>query len=399
MFRLLNDSSPASIETIPENGNFKCPGDIFIEKILPFSYTENKLKIKAGCSIELFNGENWFQMPNKEDIDIDPALNLDTGSRLEPGTDYSIYLCLSGQNPQIVCSKNGTFPNGFSAGNSRKIGGFHYGSIRKVSDDGLWVPIDSAGNKFGNSGTKWQDNVTLGVIPNSVWDLKNRPKTLFGGLVKVGQIWVSIYQASAKSAFTFMNGTNLVHVAEGELQSRYGRPPVSGIEGLCQYNFVELADRAGMRLLSYREWLAAAYGAPQGEDNADNYGWCRTTNLIRARTGCRVNPDTGAYDPQSGIKPYAISAKNVVDTTGNLWEWLSDYSNRHDTGTGTWTYYDQLGPGMGQIYAWKTDGFVAFAAGGHWHRGAYCGPRAINPDDQPWKVNVHIGSRLACDAV
>ncbi len=380
-------------------GEFLCPGDCFIQKVKPFSYEENRLRIKKGCMVDLNDGEEGIRLVNKEDFVFAPKDVLDEGKELEPGEDYSIFLCMPARKPQIVVSKNGTFPVGFTAENSRKIGGFHFGSIRKVSDDGLWVPIDSNGNKFGSTGIRWQENVTLGIIPNSVWDLKNRPKVLFGGLVKVGNIWVSIYQASKRSDFTFMSGENLVHVAEGVLQSRYGQLPVSGIDGLCQFNFAELAHRAGMRLLNYTEWLAAAYGAPQGEDHSNRYGWCDVTNMVRARTGCCVNLDTGAYDGAGGEKPYAISARNVVDTTGNLWEWLSEYTNRHDAGEGVWTYYDQLGAEMGQIYGWKTDSFSAFAAGGHWHRGSYCGPRAINPDDQPWKVNVHIGTRLACDAL
>ncbi|MEN6562104.1 MAG: SUMF1/EgtB/PvdO family nonheme iron enzyme [Christensenella sp.] len=386
-------------EGLSGGGFFLCPGECFIEKESPFSYDENKLKIKAGCIFDLDEGENWCRSVNREDVVFDPRHALDEGSVLEPGVDYSIFLCLSGTEPKIVVSKNATFPKGYKAKHSRRIGGFHFGSIRKVSEDGLWVPIDSNGVKFGETGVQWRQNVTVGIVPNSVWDLKNRPKTLFGGLVRVGNIWVSIYQASKKANFTFMRGENLVHVTEGGLQSQYGQFPVSGIDGLCQYNFAELAERAGMRLLTYTEWLAAAYGAPQGEDDANRYGWCDTTNKVRARTGCSVSLETGGYDAANGAKPFAISAKNVVDTTGNVWEWLSEYTNRHDAGEGVWTYYDQLGPGMGQIYGWKTNSFSAFAAGGHWHRGAFCGPRAINPDDQPWNVNVHIGSRLACDSL
>ena len=402
MFRLLKDrdpETPATIATIPENVNFKCHGDNFAEKILPFSYNEDHLKIKGGCAIELFNGEDWLQMPNREDIDFDPALNLDIGNELEPMNDYSVYLCLPGQTPEIVVSKNNTFPNGYTADNSRKISGFHYGTIRKVSDDGLWVPIDSTGNKFGNSGTKWQDNVTLGIIPNSVWDLRNCPRTLYSGMVKVGHIWVSIYQASAKIPITFMGGTNGLHVAEGELQSKYGQLPVTGTEGLNQYNFVELANRAGMRLLFYKEWLCAAYGSPQGEDGSNNYGWTKTTNTARTRTGCRVNPDTGLYDTSAGgVKPYAVSAKNVADCAGNVWEWLSDYAGRYDAGSGAWAWHNQLGAGMGQIHAWKADGFSVLRAGGHWDEGVYCGPRTVFTYSSPWLVNTAYGSRLACDA-
>ena len=116
-------------------------------------------------------------------------------------------------------------------------------------------------------------------------------------------------------------------------------------------------------MMKYSEWLAAAYGAPQGEDHSNVYGWCDVDNKIRARTGCSVNAETGRFDPEHGDKPYAISAYNIVDTTGNVWEWLSEYTNRHDAPSGQWTYYDQLGEGMGQIYGWKVDSFSSLAAG------------------------------------
>lgn len=378
---------------------FSCMGSCFIEKKNPFAYEKNLLKIAADCSITVFDGKACRTFVNKDSLVFDPLQFLDEGNSYKFGSDYFVYLCAADDGARLMVSLNSTYPTGTCAESTRKIGGFHYGSIRKVSNDGLWVPVDSMGVKFGDHGVKWQENVTEGIIPNSVWDLKNRPRTLFGGLVKVGNIWVSIYQASKRTNFSFMSGDNLTHVAEGSLQSCYGQFPVSGIDGLCQYNFSELAARAGMRLMNYSEWQAAAYGAPQGESDANKYGWCDERNKVRARTGCSVNLETGEHDEKNGAKPYAISAMNVVDTTGNVWEWLGEYSNRHDAPAGEWGYYDQLGHGMGQIYGWKTDSFSAFAAGGHWHRGIYCGPRAINPDDQPWKVNVHIGSRLACDSL
>lgn len=394
MFEIIEKTNRAEMFS-----SYSCMGSQFIEKLNPFSYEKNLIKISPDCSFSIYTGDCCYVLKNSSALIFDPLEYLDCGDSYKFGEDYFIYLGLVDEKAKIIVSLNATYPNSMRPENTRKIGGFHYGSIRKVSDDGLWVPVDSNGVKFGSTGIKWQDNVTEGIVPNSVWDLKNRPKTLFGGLVKVGGIWVSIYQASKRTNFTFMEGENLTHVAEGMLQSCYGQYPVSGIDGLCQYNFSELAARAGMRLMSYSEWQAAAYGAPQGEADANVYGWCDETNKVRARTGCSVNLETGLHDAEKGAKPYAISAMNVVDTTGNVWEWLGEYSNRHDAPEGEWGYYDQLGPGMGQIYGWKTDSFSAFAAGGHWHRGIYCGPRAINPDDQPWKVNVHIGTRLACDSL
>ncbi|GHU66508.1 hypothetical protein FACS189447_07510 [Spirochaetia bacterium] len=387
------------VSDMGENGNFKAPGNSFFSKKNSFSYEENIIAFENGAAFDFFNGEDWLQINNRGLIEFDPLQNLDSGDSYEVGADYFIYLCLSGSSPVIVVSKNSTFPSGFNADNSRKIGGFHYGTIRKVVLDGdLWVPIDSNGVKFGASGTKWQDNVTLGIIPNSVWDLKNRPCIPFGGLIKVGSLWISIYENSAKSAISFMNGTNGLHVAGGALQSKYGQLPVTGTEGCNQYNFNELARAAGMRLPFYAEWLAAAFGSPQGTDGDNNYGWTKTTNTGRTRTGCMVNPNSGVYDISAGVKPYAISAYNAVDCAGNVWEWLSDYSPRFDAGTGTWGYQDQLGAGMGKIYEWKTDGFSALIAGGHWNNGVGCGPRAVSLGNRPWDVDTIIGARLACDA-
>jgi hypothetical protein len=387
----------ASVNTLPEVGSYKSRGDSFLKKKSPFSYSQDRLLLADGCGFDIFDGNGWRQISNRGEMEINPLTVLDQGSSFTPGTDYFVYLCMTGSgDPEIVVSENNTFPQGFTASNSRKIGGFHYGHIRVV--DETWTPIDSTGVKYGSGGTIWQNNVVLGIIPNSVWDLKNRPKTLFGGLVKVGNIWMSIYQASVKSTITFMGGTNGLSVSGGELQSLYGQLPATGTEGCNQYNFVELAFRQGMRLPRYQEWLAAAIGNPQGEDGADNYGWTKTTNTARTRTGCAVNPSTGAHDGNSGIKKFAVSAYNCADMIGNVWEWLSDYSPRYDAGTGTWGWQDQLGAGMGQVYAWKADGLSALIAGGNWHSGVHCGPRAVNLYNQPWGVDTGVGSRLACDA-
>jgi formylglycine-generating enzyme required for sulfatase activity len=388
-----------TVNTIPENGSCKSRGDSFLSKKNPFSYTQNRLILSDGCGFDIFDGNNWRQISNRGDIDFDPLSVLDQGSALIPGTDYFVYLCKLSDDPssgmELVVSANATYPLNFNANNSRKIGGFHYGHIRCV--DSSYTPIDSTGAKYGSGGMIWQNNVTVGVVPNSVWDLRNRPKTLFGGLVKVGNIWISIYPASVKSPITFMNGVSGLHVSGGELQSKYGLYPATGTEGLNQYGFNELAARAGMRLLTMREWLAAAVGNPEGEDTADTYGWTKTTNAGRARTGCKVNPSTGNYDESGGIKPAAISAFNCVDMVGNVWEWMGDYMPRNDSAA-SWAWYDVLGEGMGQAYLPNNVGLASPIMGGDWRHGVRCGPRAVGLNHSPWNVSASLGSRLACDA-
>jgi formylglycine-generating enzyme required for sulfatase activity len=394
-----NNIDEYKVSDMGRNNNFKAPGSLYFEKKNPFNYNDNVICFEKGAAFDFFNGEDWNQLYNDSLIEFDPLQNLDVGNSYDVGSDYFIYLCLQGSDPVLVVSKNSTFPNGFNANNSRKIGGFHYGSIRKVTpQNGLFIPIDSNGVKFGSSGIQWQNNVTLGIIPNSVWDLKNRPRILFGGMVKVGSLWMSIYQASVKAAITYLSGTNGLHIASGELQSKYGQLPVTGTEGMNQYTFNEIAQLSGMRLPRYSEWLAAAFGSPQGNDEDDNNGWTKTTNSARTRTGCSVNALTGEYDSIAGVKPYAISAYNCVDCAGNVWEWLSDYAPRYDADTGAWIYRDQLGDGMGKIYAWKDDGFVALIAGGSWTGGARCGSRTVHLNHRPWGVSASVGARLACDA-
>jgi hypothetical protein len=189
----------ASCNDLAENGSFKSHGNAYLQKINPFAYVQDRLSLANGCAFDLFDGTNWRQVSNREEIDFDPATLLDAGSGLIVGTDYFVYLCKTGDTTVgIVVSANNTYPDGFDQYTSRKIGGFHYGHIRCVDED--YTPVDSTGVKFGASGTIWQNNVVVGIVPNSVWDLKNRPKTLFGAMVKVGSIWVSIYQASIKTA-------------------------------------------------------------------------------------------------------------------------------------------------------------------------------------------------------
>ena len=358
----------ASVATIPENGNFKCVGSSYLVKKDPFAYSENKLILKDGFAVDLYDGVAWRQITNRAAIEFDPAENLDTGDTLSHGKDYYVYITLTGTTIAIVVSLNSTYPDGFNANNSRKIGGFHVGHIRKVSDDGLWVPIDSAGNKFGSSGTKWQD--------------KN--------------LWEGIYIPSVDEAITFMAGTNGLSVAEGKLKIAYGELPATGTEGLNQFNFNELAARQGLRLLSYDEWMQGAFGSPQGEDGSNNYGWTKTTNTARCRTGCQVDPSTGEFDNVNGVKPYAISAKNVVDCAGNVYEWTKSYSLDYSSAT-SWNWQNVLGANQGQAYLPNSTGLRALICGANWNNGVNCGPRTVNGNNYPWNVNTNIGSRLACD--
>jgi hypothetical protein len=387
----------AVVATIPESGSFKSVGRSYLSKLAPFSYVNDRLVLADGCGFDVFDGNEWRQVVNRGQMDVTAASLLDVGGSFAVGNDYYVYVCIGANGePEIIISANATFPAGYAAHTSRKIGGFHFGHIRHVSDDGLWIPVDSNGVKYGSSGTKWEDNVTVGIVPNSVWDLKNRPVCSPEGMVKVGKLWVDIYLSSAIEAITLQaSGSSVV---TGKLQSKYGQIPVSGTEGLNWYGFAELASLVEKRMLSYSEWIGAARGNPQGENGADKYGWTKTTNNARARTGCGVDSATGAFLGETGIKPFAVSAFNIVDAVGNLYEWLDELTYREDGSAAGWAYRDVLGAGKGQAYLYKDNALVALRAGGYWFFGVNAGSRTVSADGYPWHVSTNSGVRLACDA-
>jgi hypothetical protein len=367
-------------------------GSRILEKKDPFIYpSSDKIIVRQGTIVALFNGL-WRSFEVHNEIELGVA-DLDTGASFSVGTDYYVYLVDDGTDGVLVISANSTYPSGASADNSRKLGGFHFGHIRCVNSH--YAPIDSNGVVYGTTGTAWKNNVVVGIVQNSVWDLKNRPNCSPEGMALVGNRWVDIYKASVAEAVTFENGSSGLFVANGLLQSKYGQLPATGTEGLNWYSFQELAARSGKRLQTYGEYIQGAAGNPGGQDSADDYGWTKSSNSARARTGCKVDPSTGLYDAVSGIKPYAISAHNLVDAIGNVREWVDELTVRQDTTS--WAYQDVLGADKGRAYLPNASGLSAFLCGGYWNGGVYCGGRAVYLNYYPWSVYANYGSRLACD--
>ena len=323
--------------------------------------TPNQITIAAGVLIAV--GSSVF----KTVLTNLTTANLDTGSGFEMGTDYYIYCCdptngsdTVDRDEVFVISKNSTYPSGYTADNSRKIGGFHYGRVRQVSSK--LIPINTAGAEKGSG---WESNVASGIVPRSVWTLKHRPKCSPEGMVYAGGgLWVDIYLASS-------NGV-------GGVKSAYNATPLTGTEGHNSYDFIDLGLKSGKRLLSYSEWQQAAYGSPQGADGNNTNAWAATTNTARTTTGKVVN---------------AVSAIGCVDCVGNVWEWLDELSYRYD-GTQSWSWKDVLGTGNGQAYTEGTYGLVRLLAGGNWNNGGNAGLFYFNANNSSSDTNSNVGARL-----
>lgn len=325
-----------------------------------------ELTVTAGCVITVGSAGVF-----KTDATVLSTGNLDAGSTFTVGKDYYVYICDPGSedlDEVYKISLNSTYPDGYDAETSRKIGGFHYGRVRQVSSK--LIPINAAGAEKGSG---WESNVASGIVPRSVWTLKHRPKCSPEGMVYAGGgLWVDIYLASS-------NGI-------GGVKSAYNATPLTGTEGHNSYDFIDLGLKSGKRLLSYSEWQQAAYGSPQGEDGNNTNAWAATTNTARTTTGKVVN---------------AVSAIGCVDCVGNVWECLDELSYRYDATSGSvaWSWKDVLGEGNGQAYTQGTYGLVRLVAGGSWPDGVLAGCRAVICHNYPWNVNTYIGARFGCDSL
>lgn len=296
--------------------------------------------------------------------------NLDAGTDFDMGADYNIFICNPGSDAQdevYLISKNTTFPTGYTASTSRRIGGFHYGNIRGTT--GNYVPVNSSSAAWGSS---WASNVTTGIIPNSVWTLRHRPKCNPAGMVYLGNsLWGDIYLSSTDGGDGF--------------QSVYNGTPYTGTEGLNWYRATERAAVSGKRLPSYAEFCVGAYGSPSGLDASNTNGHTATTNTVRATVGKIVN---------------ATSARNVKDLVGNVWKWLDELM--HDPTAASPAWHDVLADAnytCGQAYMYSNTGLHALIGGGDWNDGVCCGSRAVSCTVYPWYVSTSIGVWCVCDSL
>ncbi len=338
----------------------------------------NELTVVENCVIAV-GGAGVFKTGNT----VLNASNLDVGSAFAVGSDYYVYICdsrINSADEQYVISLNSTYPNGWNASNSRKIGGFHYGRCRKV--DANLQPINSSGVIFG---TGWESAVSSGIVPRSVWTLGHRPKCSPEGMVYLGGgTWVDIYLNSDDGAYG--------------LKSEYNCAPMTGTESMNWYTFTERLAKSGKRMPDYSEFCAYAFGSPAGLADSNVNAWTATTNTGRGTTGSVVN---------------AVSAVGCVDAVGRVWEWLNDLITRAEHATNAtyhasqawgWDLTSPLKAGatqydVGNIYQYYHASLAALIAGGCWGDAVQAGARAVLCYYYPWHVSSDIGVRGACDSM
>ncbi len=326
------------------------------------------------------------------DVTISTATDLDAGV-ISNGKDYYVYACNSSGTLLFKISLASTFPAGFTAVTSRKIGGFHT----------LCVDV---GAIAGHTLTGYLANE---ILPQSVWDLKHRPRSNPEGMVYSEAIskWVDIYLASGTGAST----ASVYNAAISDTR-----------------DWMDFTDDGGAvkkRLLDDIEFQLIAAGSNE------------ETNI----TGSADPVTTGGHVDTAARR--MISNIGCEDCAGAMWQWLRDQSYRYDGGSHTHVFtgnalaththtenqeaiytqnvqtagtsggtpagsnasvdpappFDWYNlPGVkGSIYRQGTYGDIKLLAGGAWDAGTNSGSRSRYATYFRWDSYTNIGARMLAE--
>lgn len=292
------------------------------------------LTVNIGNQGYVHNGDRTIDIT--QPASWDDATLADAANR--KGKDFYIYACRPADGtsvPHLILSANSTVPNGYTATNSRKIGGFHClcADVGTISDNLM------SGYSAGD------------IIPTTLWDLKHRPVSPPEGMFYANGRWFDIYLCS-------WDGSKLVSkynavVADGESTKRF-----SGI------GFAEELAKIGKHLPSYDDFVHFAKGVPE----LLNIKGSADPNT----TGGHVNTDNQRI----------ISSYGAEDVAGVQWQFLSDlFGSDFSSNWNHDSVYNNRNLGIdvdrGSCYG---GGLRRLLAGGLWVDGSNCGSRAANVD-------------------
>ena len=280
----------------------------------------------------------------------DATLNINTAGNWDnttyataanrAGKDFYIYLKETGG---IILSINSTYPTGYTASNTRKIGGFHC----------LCVAVGTI------SGHTLSGYVAGDILPRTVWDTYNRSSARQEGtFLSSSGMWVDIYLPS-------VSGSTLVSVNGGTIADGTSSPAFHA------YKFEQWFARQGMATISQLEFFAASQGANQG------------TNI----TGSADPGTTTGHTDTAGRR--MISNEGMEDCCGVSWQWTRD--NAGNMTAASWANaYDGNDSGVGgQHYQAPYRGLL----GGSWADGVICGSRGSVWNNSPLSLVGTVSAR------
>ena len=306
------------------------PPDVSGEGMGLIADMENALVDYSYNNLVIANTPNFYKraslfIPNKTTITVpkytqvrignkgyqnltDVTLNLAQAGSVDArkGKDVYLYACQptnGSTEPVFVLSLNSTIPTGYTAENSRKIGGMHCLCANVGTISGHALSGYSAGD----------------VLPLSVWDLLHRPVSNPEGMVWIAGLglWVDIYLPSwSGSQFTSAYGAVISDGASS--------PAFNG------ERFVEYAGLIGKRPCYRNEFMVFAKGSNEG------------TNI----SGSTDPNTTGGHVDTAGRR--MISNYGIEDCCGVIWQWGADLFENYPGST--WNSANFYLDG----YAWQT---------------------------------------------
>lgn len=341
--------------------------DEYFYRTKMFTSAKTSITIPKGLQVVV----NGVYYRTTADTKVNIPSNITAANRA--GKDLYVYACTPSSSqiaPTFVISDNSTYPSGYTATNSRKIGGFHClcVAVGTIADHPL------SGYVAGD------------ILPASCWDLMHRPQSESEGMVydEKLNIWVDIYLAHAE-------GTNLV--------SSKGQAIADGAssEKFHWYKFVQWFARTKKRLPFQYEFMQFSLGSNQGT-NISGSKDAGSTNGHTDTAGRRMISDIGCEDCCGVMWQFALD-RGGENTNGN-WNdgiigtttgasWTPTYRTTTDENENTVIDTSIESTAYGQQYAAP---FVALL-GGNWYHGALCGSRASIWFDGPLVLNSHIGAR------
>lgn len=290
-------------------------------------FTTNKTTVTIPKDLKInINGNCYISTINKS-LQLS---TVDTPANLA-GKDVYIYACepTSGTEPIFVLSLNSTVPTGYTANNSRKIGGFHC----LCKDVGVI------------EGHTLSGYVTGDILPATRWDLLHRPKGEPEGFAyeELTDCWIAIYLPS-------WDGTKLVSVYNGVIADGTSTKKWHGEA------FYEQFAKQGMRLVWRHEFQMAAKGSNEG------------TGIKNA-----ADPNTTGGHVDSNNRRM-ISNIGLEDCCGCSWQWAMDLgfaggSEWNDSVYNSNVDSQRYGQSYGTLYR--------LLLGAYWYDGSACGSRSV----------------------
>jgi hypothetical protein len=252
---------------------------------------------------------------------------------------YAVYTANSDSTiPKFILSKESTYPAGYSAATSRKIGGFH-------------CLCNSVGTVSGHALSGY---ITGDIIPASRWDLKHRPYSNPEGMVYCEDlnIWVDIYLDS---------------VAGGQLVSVYGGNIADGTstEKFHWYKFANWLGKIGKRMPTLHEFMTFSIGTPLqtaingGEDPGSTGG-----HIAAASGNPRIISDIGCEDCCGVQSQWGAEAGGPYDANSNKYK--AAYDANDDAENYGQVYWEPYRCQLGGWYNW---GSYSGTRCNHWNNG------------------------------